>query len=692
MKKIVFFFSLFFFSAFSFAQKLIPEPNGGQNPLYGYVGTNSGFVIPPKYEFAGNFDKKTKAAIVQKGDKVFLINNKGEKISGDYDKIPEVYSDLAVFGTEALIFPVFLGKQGKFYAVDIRGKELGLTFDKVFVDDDAFYLFLDKKSIFCKKNDQYCLFDLKNNEILGNAFFDRNLILPFQAPTDQLNSGMMYEYFNEGAKPFVFSSGKHYFLMDNKGRKSAEFDLDSRMYSDLLYLNPSFIIVKRKGNYTILNTKDFSFSRSFSNYWMLNYSIESLEMGTAVFVISDTTTNLSFVYDQEKDKIISRPFVFHMPNGSEIAEGLVYPSVKKGFDHAYFEGRPTSFAKDAELVDGTPEMLARESYFLKEKEQWYYFSTEGLKVPVEDYRIIKPNSYDNFFQVKVKGKWYVTPYLFDFFAQIQYEGVIDDDIESDFEISYTQPVVYQSKGGFGLLSKDLSGNILKRTYSYLVPVATNAYIASNEKGFQGIIDSSGHELLPFTYRFIVPGQDTFIAYNDQGYSFLKLKNSEIINPSAQIWDDFDEAGIINDGIDFLDYSNQGFVVRKDGKSAVLNADFEVIIPADAYVSIESLRQNNCFLAQTKNGQHYILNEKGRRINTEAYSNIYYYHGVFIVKKDQFYGVLANDGSLVCDFIFERYDTDYSNKRIKLTGKDSSKELIFDKDWNCTNCETEKSNK
>ncbi len=701
--KQLFFIAAYFIFLFSqlHAQKLFPQRSNSNN-LYGYTDQKGSLKIDYQFDDASFFDKKTKAAIVQKGEKFFLINKDGIKISKDYEQSSHWYLP---YLEDVINFPLFLQRNNRWYPVNTDGEELNDSFSDIL--EDNFLMFRDGSLAATVVNDGgnigLYLFDEQN--LLADTYFDSLLITPFNRP--QPVEEQFFSLMFEDDVKLLVQKGGNFHTLDIKDGLSAAFQIDNRFpaYPGELELF-SQIIVRKDNKLHIMKVKEGSLSPGFNNIFQSANTMGLLAEDYGYIKVSGTENNLSGIYDIYKREFISHPFYDQMSIDDQWASGIFFPFVRKGYGHLYVDDFPTDFDPKAYFIEICYGALAhlQETYYFRETKkglELVCYERGGEALTVDDYRFIHCADGITYMQINVDEKKYSFKEtdINQFFEHLIYaEDMARDEREgSQVHIpDYLQvpvpkvlpkndPVILQYHGKYELVPRDSINTSVSLQYFQMREINKKRYLVANENGYQGIINEKGKIILPLKYQFIVDAKGKYIVHSDSGYEFLVDNGNDIINPSGMSFDDFDYASVIQEDENFFQYDDGlELLVLKDGKYGKINNDFELVIKPDRFIYLENVNNNPNSIALTAHDGWALCDSTGKIITKQFMQGIMPLGGVFRWENNHRYGLLSKNGEMLTENIYnyKSFELDEANRTIILKSDNfGDRSFYFDEDWN-----------
>ncbi len=682
---------VFFLFSNIHAQKLFPQRSSSNN-LYGYTDPKGSLKIDYQFDDASFFDKKTKAAIVQKGDNYFLINKDGLKISKEYEQSSHWYLP---YLEDVINFPLFLQRNNRWYLVDAEGEESAISFSDVL--GNYFLVFQDGSQAATVVNDGgnigLYLFDEQN--LLADAYFDSLLITPFNRPfpvEDQFYNLMFEEDVN-----LLVQKGGDFYTLDLRDGLSRAFRIDNRfpVYPEELgFLNQ--IIVRKDSKLHIMNVREGDLSPGFTNIFQSANTMGLLAEGYGYIKVAGAENNLSGIYDIYKREFISHPFYDQMSIDEQWANGIFFPFERKGYGHLYVDDFPTDFDTKAYFIEICYGALAhlQETYYFRETKkglELVCYERGGEALPVDDYRFIHCADGNTYIQVNVDEKKYSfnEKDINRFFENILYANDVQQDMPEDLQVPVPEvlpehdPVILQYHGKYELMPRDSINISILLHYFGMRKIGDQRYLVANQKGYKGLIDKTGNVVLPLKYQFIVDANGKYIVHSGSGYEFLVDDGNEIINPSGMSFDDFDYASVIQEDQNFFQYDDGlELLVLKDGKYGKINNDFELVIKPDRFIYLENVNNNPNSIALTAHDGWVLCDSTGKIITKQFMQGIVPMGGVFRSENKGRYGLLSKNGEMLSEIIYESFELDDAEGIILLKSDNfGDRSFYFDEDWN-----------
>ncbi len=691
--KQLFFIAAYFIFLFSqlHAQKLFPQRSNSNN-LYGYKDQKGSLKIDYQFDDASFFDKKTKAAVVQKDSRYFLINARGEKFGNDYEGAGHWYFD---YGDEIIDFPVFMQRNNRWYPVNTDGEEIKDSFSDIL--EDNFLVFQDGSQAATVVDDdgRIGLYFVDKQMLLADTYFDSLLITPFNRP--QPVEEQFFSLMFEDDVKLLVQKGGDFYTLDIKDGLSAAFQIDNRfpVYpGELEFL--SQIIVRKDSKLHIMNTKESSLSPGFTNIFQSANTTGLIAEGYGYIKVAGADNNLSGIYDIYKREFISRPFYDQMSIDDQWATGIFFPFVRKGYGHLYVDDLPAEFDPKAVFIEVCYRALEflQETYYFREtkKELELICYEKGMEaVPIDDYRFIHCADGNTYIQIKVDGIKYSfnEKDINQFFENILYAEDFQNPIPGHLRVLIPEvlpendPVILQYHGKYELVPRDSINTSVSLQYFQMREINKKRYLVANKNGYQGIINENGEVILPLKYQFIIDAKDKYIVRSDSGYEFLVDQGHEIINPSGMSFDDFDYASVIQEDENFFQYDDAlELLVLKDGKYGKINSKFELSITPDKYIYLENVNKNPNSIALTAHSGWVLCDSTGKIITKQFMQNILPMGGVFLSKNNYQFGLVSKNGEKLAEIIYNSYDFDEPNRTIILKSDNfGDRNFYFDEDWN-----------
>jgi tetratricopeptide (TPR) repeat protein len=203
---------------------------------------------------------------------------------------------------------------------------------------------------------------------------------------------------------------------------------------------------------------------------------------------------------------------------------------------------------------------------------------------------------------------------------------------------------------YGLIKED-GEPVTQLIYDNINYTRFNDNIVVNKDGMEGLIDSTGKEIIELKYSSLdFQYNGKIIAKLNNKYGVIK-KNEEIIIPFYY---------------DKIEYNDKFSIVMKNGSYGVVDSIGNVIIP----IQFEKIYQpDNITLIVESNGKYGVYDQSGKMIAPNIYDEVggFFDRNICSVKQNDKWGMIDKLGNVVIPIVYNEFwmnmiDVEASNKK------------------------------
>ena len=324
----------------------------------------------------------------------------------------------------------------------------------------------------------------------------------------------------------------------------------------------------------------------------------------------------------------------------------------------------------------------------KEGEKFLY-NSRGKKLPIEKHEVVEQlNPYSKFLKVRVNGKWgmldsignEIIPYQYDNFKfqqnvsaiiavkdgkyglftkqGIEIAPCVYDPIGESYTYNNPSALTVQRNKKSGLFNIEMRKEVIPCEYSFVGKfmdsyVSDLFWVRSDHTLFvdlkTGLFDKTGKMILPCEYEGISHTSNSDIVEiraKDGSIGFYNIKSGKWVIPTGKY------QGRLGIGVN-------PFALKKDGKFGFVDStgrkeltEFKYDNIGDIVCSSCALGHVNPFVKISINSRYGIMNRQGEEIIPCEYdSEIVNRDSLFLVKKDNKWGVINHKGKILQDCIY-----------------------------------------